>query len=72
MVSAQARRRQVDYARQRGLSARRACALLSVARSTLGYESRLADALPFVDREGFGLPLDAVELLDPGHRNAGQ
>ena len=42
MVSAQARRRQVDYARQRGLSARRACALLSVARSTLGYESRLA------------------------------
>ena len=41
MVSAQARRRQVDYARQRGLSARRACALLSVGRSTLGYESRL-------------------------------
>jgi putative transposase len=41
MVSAQARRRQVGYARQRGLSARRACALLSVARSTLGYRSRL-------------------------------
>ena len=41
MVSAQARRRQVGYARQRGLSARRACALLSVARSTLGYQSRL-------------------------------
>jgi putative transposase len=42
MVSAQARRRQVTYARQRGVSSRRACALLSVARSTLGYESRLA------------------------------
>jgi len=41
MVSAQARRRQVKYARERGLSARRACALFSVARSTLGYESRL-------------------------------
>jgi putative transposase len=42
MVSAQARRRQVTYARQRGVSSRRACALLSVDRSTLGYESRLA------------------------------
>ena len=42
MVSAQVRRRQVGYACQRGLSTRRACALLSVARSTLGYESRLA------------------------------
>lgn len=41
MVSAQVRRRQVVYARQRGLSSRRACALLSVARSTLGYRSRL-------------------------------
>ena len=41
-MSAQARRRQVTYARQRGVSSRRACALLSVARSTLGYESRLA------------------------------
>jgi len=42
MVSAQVRRRQVGYACQRGLSTRRACALLSVARSTLGYQSRLA------------------------------
>jgi putative transposase len=41
MVSAQARRRQVTYARQRGVPSRRACALLSVARSTRGYESRL-------------------------------
>ena len=35
------RRQQVAYARRRGLSSRRACAVLSVARSTLGYESRL-------------------------------
>ena len=42
MVSAQVRRQQVDHARTRGLSARRACALLSVARSTLGYQPRLA------------------------------
>jgi putative transposase len=42
MVSAQVRRQQVEYAQERGLSSRRACALLSVARSTMGYESRLA------------------------------
>ena len=35
------RRQQVAYARVRGLSGRRACAILSVARSTLGYQSRL-------------------------------
>lgn len=40
MVSAPARRQQVAYARGRGLSQRRACALLSVARSALGYTSR--------------------------------
>ncbi len=42
MVSASVRRNQVAYVRGRGLSVRRACALLQVARSTLGYESRLA------------------------------
>ena len=42
MVGARVRRQQVAYARSRGLSSRRACALLSVARSTLGYTSRLA------------------------------
>ena len=42
MVGARVRRQQVAYARTRGLSRRRACALLSVARSTLGYQSRLA------------------------------
>lgn len=41
MVSAPARRQQVAYAMVRGLSQRRACALLSVARSGLDYESRM-------------------------------
>ena len=41
MVSAPARRQQVAYATKRGLSKRRACALMSVARSALHYESRL-------------------------------
>ena len=43
MVGARVRRPQVAYARARGLSGRRACALLSVARSTLGYQSRLVE-----------------------------
>lgn len=43
MVSAPVRRQQVAYAQQRGISVRRACALLSVARSALGYRSRLAE-----------------------------
>jgi putative transposase len=42
MVGARVRRQQVAYAKTRGLSSRRACALLSVARSALGYQSRLA------------------------------
>ncbi len=42
MVSACARRKQVPYVRGRGISLRRACALLKVARSTIGYESALA------------------------------
>ena len=42
MVGARVRRQQVAYTRSRGLSDRRACAVLSVARSTLGYQSRLA------------------------------
>jgi putative transposase len=42
MVSACVRRKQVAYVRQRGISLRRACALLQVARSTVGYESALA------------------------------
>jgi len=42
MVSARVRREQVAYVQTRGLSRRRACALLAVARSTVGYVSRLA------------------------------
>jgi putative transposase len=42
MVSARVRREQVAYVQTRGLSCRRACALLSVARSGVGYQSRLA------------------------------
>ncbi len=42
MVSARVRREQIAYLVARGRSQRRACALLSVARSTLGYVSRLA------------------------------
>jgi putative transposase len=41
MVGARVRRQQVAYAEGRGLSRRRACALLAVARSTIGYVSRL-------------------------------
>jgi len=41
-VSVLARRRQVAYGRERGLSARRACTLFSVARSALGYRGRKA------------------------------
>jgi putative transposase len=43
MVSVPARRRQVAYAQKRGLSCRRACALMSVARSSLSYESKLVE-----------------------------
>jgi putative transposase len=41
MVSAQARRSQVDYAVSRGRSVRRACALLNVGRSALRYVSTM-------------------------------
>ncbi len=50
MVSARVRREQVAYLEARGRSRRRACALLSVARSTVGYVSTLiardADVVP--------------------------
>ena len=41
MVSARVRRKQVGVVRRRGISVRRACALLGVARSTIGYKSAL-------------------------------
>ena len=41
MVSPSVRRSQVGFARKRGLSSRQACALLSVARSTLSYVRKM-------------------------------
>ena len=43
-MSARVRRLQVEYARGRGLSLRKACTLLRVARSSLRYESKKAVA----------------------------
>jgi putative transposase len=43
MVGARVRREQIAYLVSRGRSQRRACALLSVARSTATYTSRLAE-----------------------------
>lgn len=52
-MSVQARRHQVAYAMKQGLSQRRSCALLSVARSALRYQSRLtARDAPIVDAMG--------------------
>jgi putative transposase len=48
MVGAPVRRGQVAYLQQGGLSIGRACALMSVARSTLHYESRLISNRPAV------------------------
>jgi putative transposase len=42
MVSVPARREQVAYAKVRGLSVRRACTLVRVGRSALGYRSKKA------------------------------
>jgi putative transposase len=43
MVAARMRRLQVEFVRARGISIRRACELLSVARSTVGYRSTLIE-----------------------------
>jgi putative transposase len=43
MVSVPVRREQVMHATRRGVSQRRACTLMTVARSALGYRSRLAE-----------------------------
>jgi len=43
VVSASARREHVRYAVTRGLSSRRACQLMHVARSTLNYQSKMPD-----------------------------
>jgi putative transposase len=50
VVSPQARREQVGFACEHGLSERRACGLLGIARSTLGYTPRLpAKDAPVID-----------------------
>jgi putative transposase len=50
-VSVPARRRQVAYGRERGLSVRRACTLFSVARSALSYQGRkVARDSPVIER----------------------
>lgn len=41
MVSPQARCKQVEFACERGLSERRACGLVGLARSCLSYELRM-------------------------------
>jgi transposase InsO family protein len=40
-VGIRARRSQVEFASHRGVSVRRACALIGVARSTMGYEPKM-------------------------------
>jgi len=40
-VSAQVRREQAQFAMERGLSQRRACALMQVSRSSLGYTLKM-------------------------------
>jgi putative transposase len=67
MVSAQARREQVDYAVSRGASVRRSCALLQVSRSALEYEGRM----PARDAE-LGEALREISAAHPryGHRFA--
>jgi len=50
-VSVPARRRQVAYGRERGLSVRRACTLFKVARSALRYQGRkAAKDVPAIER----------------------
>ena len=41
MVSPHARREQVNFACERGLSQRRACGLIEISRSSLSYKLRL-------------------------------
>lgn len=67
MVSASARREQVDYALSRGASVRRSCALFQVSRSALRYVSRM----PARDAE-LAVELQRIAAAHPryGHRFA--
>ena len=73
MVGASVRRRQVEYARKRGVSCRRACAMLHVARSALNYQSSkaVADACLSCDHLGRGRrrrPPTALVTCDAARR----
>ena len=77
MVSAPARRQQIAHAQRRGVSLRRACALLGVARSGIGYESKRAKSdAPIVARmreiaaqyPRYGYRFVRVFLEREGHR----
>ena len=60
MVSPLARRAQVAFARERGLSLHRACGLIGMSRSTPSYAPRL----PAKDAAGGGaLQVRAMQLL---------
>jgi len=50
MVSAPARRQQVAYVHARGISIRRACALMSVARSAAKW-SKIVVAIGFKEQQ---------------------
>src|SRR5262245_29354475 len=65
MVSVPARRRQVAYGGERGLSGRRACTLFSVARSALEYRRRKAEGCA-CDRADEGA-VGAVSALLSAH-----
>ncbi len=69
MVGARVRRQQVAYAEGRGLSRRRACALLSVARSTLGYSRGWSGAMrrSLAAMRAIGGPVSAVWLPPGAH-----
>ena len=68
-MSVPARRRQVAYSRERGLSVRRACTLFSVARSALRYQSQKATRGCASDRtnEGAGGAISALWLSAHSH-----
>jgi putative transposase len=67
VVSASVRREQVRYAVTKGLSGRRACRLMGVARSSLNYQSRM----PARDTE-LGVRLRSLAEQHPryGYRRA--
>ena len=70
MVSAQARREQVDYAVSRGASDRHSCALLTVSRSALRYESTMPARESDADSRARADRGQAPALWSPVHLGA--